>query len=267
MSHFSVVSCAERGLKGPAKSYNPAVEGSGHCVMDGRNEPAKAGSGRCFERKAATISVKMDLGKRAAGGEAGETTPAHKGIVNFFFELGMLKRTPRSGFQFLRSGQESVAEHSYRVSLIGYTMARLMSGADPFKVLCLCLFHDVPEARTGDLNYVNKQYVEVHEQEAIDDLAATLPFGEDLKTLLAEYRAQESLEARVAHDADQLDLILELKEQNDLGNVYANQWIHFARKRLQTDMGRTLAAQILATDSTDWWFEGHDHWWRPSQEG
>jgi len=191
----------------------------------------------------------------------------HKGIVNFFFELGMLKRTPRSGFQFLRSGQESVAEHSYRVTLIGFTMARLSPGVDPFKVVSLCLFHDVPEARTGDLNYVNKQYVEVREQEAIDDLARTLPFGEDFKGLLAEYRRQESVEARLAHDADQLDLILELKEQYDLGNIYANQWIHFVRKRIATEIGKELADQILATDSTNWWFEGHDHWWRKNQEG
>jgi putative hydrolases of HD superfamily len=210
--------------------------------------------------------MKMDSGEASGDRQSEETAPAQKGIVNFFFELGMLKRTPRSGFQFLRSGRESVAEHSYRMSLIGYTMARLTPDADPFKLLCMCLFHDVPEARTGDLNYVNKQYVKVHEQEAIDDLAKTLPFGEEFKMLLAEYRAQESLEARLAHDADQLDLILELKEQNDLGNVYANQWIHFARKRLKTDLGKTLAGQILVTDSTDWWFEGHDHWWHQGQE-
>jgi putative hydrolases of HD superfamily len=202
----------------------------------------------------------------------GENSPkdeaaVNKGIINFFFELGMLKRTPRSGFQFLRSGQESVAEHSFRVALIGYTLARLTPQADPFRVVSLCLFHDVPEARTGDLNYVNKQYVEVHEQEAINDLAKTLPFGEDFKELLAEYRAQQTVEATLAHDADQLDLILELKEQNDLGNVYANQWIHFARKRIKTSIGQELIAQIIATDSTDWWFEGHDHWWHQNQEG
>jgi len=196
-----------------------------------------------------------------------ETVPAHKGIVNFFFELGMLKRTPRSGFQFLRSGQESVAEHSYRATLIGFTLAKLTPQADPFRVVCLCLFHDVPEARTGDLNYVNKQYVEVREQEAIDDLAKTLPFGEDFKGLLAEYRGQETIEARLAHDADQLDLILELKEQYDLGNIYANEWIHFVRKRIVTDIGKELATQILTTDSTNWWFEGHEHWWRKKQEG
>ena len=211
--------------------------------------------------------VKMNSEKNLGDRSTKETTSTHQGLVNFFFELGMLKRTPRSGFQFLRSGQESVAEHSYRVTLIGFTLARLTPDADPFRVVSLCLFHDVPEARTGDLNYVNKQYVTVHEQEAINDLAKTLPFGEDFRAALAEYRAQETIEARLAHDADQLDLILELKEQNDLGNVYADQWIHFAQKRLVTGIGKELAAQILATDSTAWWFEGHDHWWHKNQEG
>ena len=58
----------------------------------------------------------------------------------------MLKRTPRSGFQFLGSGAESVAEHSFRTAIIGYTLARLDGQADTGRVVQLCLFHDVPEA-------------------------------------------------------------------------------------------------------------------------
>jgi putative hydrolase of HD superfamily len=190
----------------------------------------------------------------------------HK-IVNFFFELGMLKKTPRSGYQFLGSGRESVADHSFRVAMIGFTLARLSKkNLDPFKVVCLCLFHDVPEARTGDQNYVNKRYVTVDEGGAVDDLADALPFGDELKALLHEYRHEQTPEARLAHDADQLDLILELKEQNDLGNNYAAKWIHFARQRLRTTIGKVIAEQILMTDSTDWWFKGHDEWWEKGRK-
>jgi len=32
-----------------------------------------------------------------------------KDIANFLFEVGMLQKTPRSGYQFLGSGCESVA--------------------------------------------------------------------------------------------------------------------------------------------------------------
>ena len=38
-------------------------------------------------------------------------------------------------------------------------------------MVLLCLFHDIPEARTGDLNYVNKKYVKVAERKAVEDLA------------------------------------------------------------------------------------------------
>ncbi len=190
----------------------------------------------------------------------------NKHVINFFFELGMLKRTPRSGFQFLGSGRESVADHSFRVALIGYTLARMTGNTDPFKVVCLCLFHDIPEARTGDLNYVNKQYVKRDERTAIHDLAETLPFGDDYKAMLQEYREEATEESKLVHDADQLDLILELKEQSDLGNSYAPKWIHFALKRLRTEIGRQLASEILRTDSSDWWFAGHDHWWEHNHE-
>ena len=193
--------------------------------------------------------------------ESEASPPSHKGLVNFFFELGMLKKTPRSGYQFLGSGGESVADHSFRASLIGYTLARLTPGSDLLKVISLCLFHDVPESRTGDLNYVNKRYVKPDEELAVADLAATVPFGGEYQALMKEYRENRTVEARLVHDADQLDLICELKEQQDLGNPYACKWIHFALKRLRTETARTLAEEILRTDSTAWWFEGRDHWW------
>lgn len=186
---------------------------------------------------------------------------AYRKIINFFFELGMLKKTPRSGFQFLGSGRESVADHSFRVAMIGFTLARLAGNVDPFKIVSLCLFHDIPEARTGDMNYVNKRYVTVDEKGAISDLADSLPFGDEVKALLREYRDEQTEESLLVHDADQLDLILELKEQNDLGNTYAAKWIHFAQQRLRTQIAKDMAEEILKTDSTDWWFKGHDDWW------
>ncbi|MDR3566680.1 MAG: HD domain-containing protein [Syntrophobacteraceae bacterium] len=185
----------------------------------------------------------------------------YRKIIDFFFELGMLKKTPRSGFQFLGSGGESVADHSFRVAMIGFALARLDANVDPFRVLCMCLVHDLPEARIGDQNYVNKRYVTVDESAAMADLADSLPFGDELKSLLKEYRDSQTDEARLVHDADQLELIVELKEQNDLGNSYASKWIHFARQRLVTPTAKKIAEQILSTDSTDWWFKGHDDWW------
>jgi len=64
-------------------------------------------------------------------------------IVNFLFEAGMLKKTPRSGFQFLGSGGESVAEHVLRTLFVAFALCKLLPDADESKVLKLCLFHDL----------------------------------------------------------------------------------------------------------------------------
>jgi putative hydrolase of HD superfamily len=187
--------------------------------------------------------------------------PSNRALANFFFEIGMLKKTPRSGFQFLGSGAESVAEHSYRTAMVGYALARMTPEADTPKVVLMCLFHDVPEARIGDLNYVNKKYLQADEEKAVRDLAETLPFGDEYQATLAEFNDPQSTEAMLAHDADQLEMILSLKEYRDLGNRYADEWYSIARKRLRTALARELATTIWDTDSSMWWFDGKSDWW------
>jgi putative hydrolase of HD superfamily len=184
-----------------------------------------------------------------------------KNIANFLFEAGMLKRTPRSGFQFLGTGAESVAEHIFRTTYIGYALGKLATEVDVDRLIKMCLFHDLPEARTGDLNYVNKKYVEANENKALADLAQTLPFGNDISALVQEFIEGKTEEARLARDADQLEMILALKEYKDLGNKYADEWLEFSLKRLQTDSARKLAETILVTDSSLWWFSDKSDWW------
>lgn len=177
-----------------------------------------------------------------------------KNIANFLFEIGMLKRTPRSGFQFLGAGGESVAEHAFRAACIGFVLGGMSEGIDRPRLLQICLFHDALEARTGDLNYVNKKYVKVDGAKALREMTERLPFGGELAALIEEFEEQKTPEAELAYDADQLEMILALKECKDLGSAYAEEWLAFALKRLKTDVARQLAAVILETDSSLWWF-------------
>jgi len=182
-------------------------------------------------------------------------------VANFLFEVGMLKRTPRSGLQFLGSGSDSVAEHILRTTYLGFALGRLVPGVDRDKLVLLCLLHDFAEARTGDLNYENKKYVKSDEDAALRDAAAPLPFGADMIALVAEFEARQTLEARLANDCDQLELLLVLKEELDRGNPQAQEWIPFALKRLREPVSRQLAQSILSTHSSDWWFEDRGDWW------
>jgi len=184
-----------------------------------------------------------------------------KNIVNLLFEVGMLKKTPRSGFQFFGSGCESVAEHTLSTLFIGYTLCKLESDVDELKVLKICLVHDLPEARTGDMNYVNKKYVTVDEEKVVRELAEPLFFGDEIKSSISEFNEKKTKESLIAHDADQLSLILQLKEYGDLGNKYSKEWIEFATKRLYTDTAKKIAETIMNTDSSEWWFKDKSDWW------
>lgn len=189
-----------------------------------------------------------------------------KNTVKFLFEIGMLKKTRRTGYQFLGSGGESVADHSFRTAVIGYVLAGQNPEADRNKVISMCLFHDFPEARTGDHNYVNKKYVFSDEGKALRDQLGGLVFGDEVISLINEFNSAESLEARLAKDADQLDLILELKEQLDIGNSNAEDWLFFAEKRLMTDTAKQLSHEILRTGSSEWWFDKQTDWWVNGKE-
>lgn len=184
------------------------------------------------------------------------------GIVDFLFEVGMLAKTPRSGFFFLGSGEQSVAEHLNRAAYIGFCLAQMHGKVDVGKVVQMCVFHDVSETRISDLNYVHQKYTTKDEERAHADLVAALPFGETIKELLDEYEERTSLESLLAKDADILELIISLKEQHDIGNERAKTWFEPAVKRLKTDEGKQLAEKILDTDSDRWWYgDKNDGWW------
>lgn len=186
-----------------------------------------------------------------------------KKVVNFLNEIGMLARIPRSGFAFLGTGQQSVAEHSFRVTLTAYALAKLCDEpVDHYKLLMLCLLHDLPESRIGDLNYVQKRYIQPDLEKALGDIQKASPFGDEVVKWIEEYEKGESLEAKLAHDADQLELLLMLKHAQELGNPRALDWFQNAYKRLYTSLAKEIANEILETDSDAWWLGDRNdpHW-------
>ena len=176
-----------------------------------------------------------------------------KNIANLLFEARMLKEIPRSGYQFLGAGDESVAEHCFSVTFIAYVISRMEPDVDPMRLISMCLVHDLPEARIGDLNTVNKKYVKADEAKALADAIEGLAFGSDLSDLFKEFRDGRSREAKLAHDADQLALILELKDLMDMGYKAPETWIQNVISRLETETGQKIAEAIMEIRRDEWW--------------
>ncbi len=182
-------------------------------------------------------------------------------LVDFVNEVGMLRHTPRTGYQFLGTGKENVAEHSHRVAVIGFTLA-MLAQADVSRTVFLCLFHDLAEARTGDFNYVNRMYNETKPRLAMQHATEGTGLQEAILGYWDELEANASIEAHLAHDADQLDLIFNLKRESENGNTFADAWMVSALERLHTAQGKELGAVATQTPTSQWWFGGPDAaWW------
>jgi putative hydrolase of HD superfamily len=182
-------------------------------------------------------------------------------LAAFVWEALFLKRTPRTGYQFLGRGGESVAEHTFGAAAAAFTLAQMAGLPSTDKILKMALFHDLPEARTGDLNYMNKRYVGALEEKALKDQCAGLPFGGEILELHREWRECETREARLARDADQIDFLVELARHRSAGLEAAGEWIRYALKRLKTPEGKALAEAVLGLRPDAWWFDKDESFW------
>jgi putative hydrolase of HD superfamily len=89
------------------------------------------------------------------------------GTAAFLFEMGHLKQLARAGWLLLGIPQpESVAEHTFRAAIVSIALAA-QEGADIGRTAALCLLHDSPESRIGDVPSVGRAYVSTASPEAV----------------------------------------------------------------------------------------------------
>lgn len=142
-----------------------------------------------------------------------------------------------------RTGQgrrESVAEHSWRATLMAYLMRDEFPALDMDKVMRMCLIHDLGECFTGDIPTFEKtdadtakedrllaQWVASLPQPCRDEMAALYAEMDALKTPEAKlYKALDKLEAVISHNESPLDSWLPL--EYDLNLTYANDDVAFS---------------------------------------
>ena len=177
------------------------------------------------------------------------------GVAGFLFEMGHLKHVPRAGWLLLGiPAPESVAEHSFRVGMVGMALAAL-EGADLGRTAALCIMHDAHETRIGDVPSVGRAYVQTAPPEAVTaHQVAGMPdeAAKAFQALTVEYEACDSPESRLAHDADKIETLLQAAEYEAQGYETAA-WRKTSLDALRTDAGRQLAQAITRTDPHEWW--------------
>lgn len=176
-------------------------------------------------------------------------------VTGFLFEMGLLKRFKRTGWSTVGvSAPESVADHSFRVSVIASIIAA-MEDADPQRAAFLALWHDSQETRTTDLPHLAKKYVTAAANEQVTaDQIAPLPAGAAAMISLAvgEYEAGTTAEARCARDADKLECLLQAREYAEQGHANTQAWIDTSLAGLSTTAAKQIANEALSQNTLAW---------------
>lgn len=179
-------------------------------------------------------------------------------IIRFGYEAGHLKRSARTGWWVAGiKDPESVAEHSWRTAVLAYLIA-LAEGADAERAATIGVFHDLAETRTGDIEYVARQYVSAAEDETIAaDQARDLPpaITEGYLGVIRQAEDATTPEAVCARDADKLECLLQAREYQRQGHAEVQTWIDNMAAAVRTETGRALAEMALRTEPGDWWRE------------
>ncbi|GAB4144148.1 MAG: HD family hydrolase [Patescibacteria group bacterium] len=184
-----------------------------------------------------------------------------KKIINLIFELGSARRIKRTHTPFTGISEDSISDHSFRVTFIALIIAKLEK-ADIYKTVLMSLCHDLPEIRTGDLNPLNKLYATVIEEKAIFDQVQDTPIEDDVTSLFNEYKNRVSLESIIVKDADLLDQIALEKELSERGIPYIEKWYQNQLKQIKLESSSQIAQMIISTSSFQWLDDLNEHFFK-----
>lgn len=150
-----------------------------------------------------------------------------------------LKDTTRHCYT-AKGRHESVAEHSWMMTLMAFFMRDEFPEADMDKVIRMCIIHDLGECFTGDIPAFDKN--ETHEKTEEDLLykwVSSLPenYAAETRELYEEMAQRKTVEARIYKSIDSLEALVQhnisdlstwIPREYDLNMTYADDKVGFS---------------------------------------
>ena len=122
-----------------------------------------------------------------------------------------LKDAPRHCYT--RNGRhESVAEHSWMMTLMAFFMKDEFPEVDMDKVIKMCIIHDLGECFTGDIpTFAKTKENEAVEENLLTNWVNSLPetTKDEMKSLYKEMEERQTLEAKIYKAIDNLEALIQ----------------------------------------------------------
>lgn len=142
---------------------------------------------------------------------------------------------------YTRNGRhESVAEHSWMMTLMAYFMKDEFPDVDMDKVIKMCIIHDLGEAFTGDVPvFLKTEANEQTEEALLYSWLDTLPenYASEMRGLYEEMSKRETTEAKIYKAIDGLEALIQhnisdlstwIPREYELNKTYADDKVAFS---------------------------------------
>ena len=153
---------------------------------------------------------------------------------------------------------ESVAEHSWMMTLMAFFMRDEFPEVDMDKVIKMCIIHDLGEAFTGDIPSFDKTSANEQEEETLlYQWVNTLPenYAKEMMALYEEMAKRETMEAKVYKAIDGLEAVIQhnisdlstwIPKEYELNKTYANDKVEFSEylKALREEMRKDTLKKL-----------------------
>ncbi len=135
---------------------------------------------------------------------------------------------------------ESVAEHSWMMTLMAFFMKDEFPEVDMDKVIKMCIIHDLGEAFTGDIPTFDKTAANgQREEELLYSWVNTLPknYATEMMALYEEMAKRETIEAKIYKAIDGLEAVIQhnisdlstwIPKEYELNKTYADDKVAFS---------------------------------------
>ncbi len=168
--------------------------------------------------------------------------------LDFFSEVGKLKEVPRTGWHIYDvKNPETVSGHAYRLAIMCMHYCKVKT----MRCVGMALVHDLPEVVTGDIAIRNqkKNQKVTDEEKKNQELAAAKKLfvnQQELFDLWKEYVDNETDEAKLVHDLDKVEMVLQALEYQQQGRSphLLEEFFETSGPRIQTKKGMELWNEV-----------------------
>ena len=182
----------------------------------------------------------------------GEKTMDVRDYLNILHVAEKLKDTPRH-CTTSEGRTESVAEHSWRISLMAFLLRSEFTEADTDKIIKMCLIHDLGECFTGDIpTFIKTDNDRDVEDSLLNQWVKSLPeeISKEMTSLYEEMNEQKTIESKIYKALDKLEALIQHNEspletwsenEYELNKTYAfdtvafSDWLTELRKAILED--------------------------------